>query len=200
MRAAAVILLERAPWLVTPWIIRRLAAATADGFQVPPLPLRGPSARRLLTRYARLTAHLAGTVLSRADGPELLPITQARLRRNAAQLGTTARRLLGITGRTDALRALAALYRCIGIEVESRGTEEIAVTRCFFADYFTPDTCRVAEALDQGLALGLDPDMDLHFCARMTAGAAQCRAMLSRRRYQPRGVDRNPPWVRRAEP
>jgi len=56
--------------------------------------------------------------------------------------------------------------------------DEITVTRCFFADYYTEPVCRVIAALDAGLAAGLFGGASFEFTQRLTEGKPCCRAIL----------------------
>ncbi len=125
-----------------------------------------------------------------------------RLYRNAESLGADFRRLLGIKGPGEAFEALQFLYRQIGIEISSHeetadpgtragfgaGTGEgagidrapsgIGVTRCFFSNFYSPDTCRLMSAFDAGVVAGLFRGARLEFSERITEGAGCCRALI----------------------
>jgi hypothetical protein len=121
-----------------------------------------------------------------------------RLHREAESLGTEFRRRTGISEPREAFAALAFLYGQIGIEIiaaeaAAKGGGEpgggrgpgggiapsgMLVTRCFFSDHYTPDTCRLMSALDAGVVAGLFGGTSLEFSERITEGAGCCRASL----------------------
>ena len=130
-----------------------------------------------LRRYARTTATQAEALAGRGD-PTELAAASASLRAGALELGTKARRLLHVRGDQAAIDTLCAFYRHIGIEARRVGRDQVEVTRCLFAAGFSPATCRLIAALDDGFAAGLAGGGHLVFSARITEGAPACRARL----------------------
>jgi len=153
-----------------------LTRMTASAFGVPPPDLAGVPDDALVDGFAAFTRGLASGM--DADGPQGAAI-QARLYDGARGMGREVRQRLGIRSASDAGRALVALYRVLGIEVDAdfvRG--ECTVSRCAFSATYTPDICRFMSALDAGIVDGLTGGTTLEFTARLTEGARQCRARL----------------------
>jgi hypothetical protein len=158
-------------------LLDELEALTAQALDAgPPPPPTAPFERRL-RRFARTTEARAGALMRRDDPLERAAAT-ARLHAGACELGGRARRLLCVRSDRDALEALCAFYRHIGIDARRVGPSELEVGRCLFADDFSPETCRLIAALDDGFAAGLAGTGRLVFTARITEGSPCCRARL----------------------
>lgn len=158
-------------------VLDELCRVTAEGFStdVPEWP--GKSFADRLAAYAAFTAQEGGGLVAAGDA-EAIEAAKERLRQGTSRLGVRARRLLGLRRPDEILEAWKLLYGQIGIEVTGRSDGEIAITRCFFAGYYTEPICGVIEALDDGLAAGLFGGAKLEFSERLTGGAACCRAVL----------------------
>ncbi len=161
-------------------LLDELAVVTAAGFGCPPPVWSGLPFSARLNDYARFTANRAEALLAR-DDRAALEAAMDRLRAGATVLGARARRQLGVRSTSEALEALALLYREIGIEMKRVGPGEIVVTRCLFAGVYNEPVCRVVGALDEGIAAGLTAGGRLSFDERLTAGASCCRAHLQLR-------------------
>jgi hypothetical protein len=158
-------------------LLDELEALTAQALgSGPPAPVTGSFDSRL-RRYARTTAAQAGA-LTRQDDPEVLAAAATKLRAGAFCLGAKARRLLRVRGDQAALEALCAFYHHLGIEARCVGPAELEVRRCLFAGEFSPETCTLIAALDDGFASGLAGRGRLVFSARITEGSPCCRAHL----------------------
>lgn len=151
--------------------------ARALGAQ-PPAATAEPFASRL-RRYARTTAAQADALAGR-DDPRERAEASASLRSGAFELGAKARRLLHIRSERAAVETLCAFYHHIGIDAHCSGPADLEVTSCLFAGAFSPATCRLIAALDDGFAAGLAGGGHLVFSARITEGSACCRAHLQR--------------------
>lgn len=153
--------------------IRELAALTARAFGTAPPAMTGRSVRRDLEAYARFTRDSA----DRAAGSEAdLALLAARLRREALVFGRSLAAGFGIRDRGQALRLVRLAYRAIGIDLVAAPDGSITVSRCSFSRSYTPETCRLIAALDEGLISGICGEGRLEFSNRMTAGEAECRA------------------------
>jgi len=168
-----------------PWLLRcglrrvlldRLAGVTARAMGATPAPFSGLAWEARLERYARTTAAQADALLQAGD-PDAAEAAARELWRGARELGSGARRLLGLHGPDEALAALCAFYRQIGIRAVCGGGE-LRVRRCLFAGHFSRRTCELVGALDDGFAAGLSGGGTLHFARRITAGDACCLARL----------------------
>jgi hypothetical protein len=99
-------------------------------------------------------------------------------------LGTKFKELLGVDNSLDDLfRAARILYNVLGIEFNIKEVEEdekitMVVSHCTLAEYYTPDTCRVLSAADEGVVQGLNPRIQIKFTERITEGCSQCLAPI----------------------
>ena len=53
------------------------------------------------------------------------------------------------------------------------------VSHCALAEYYTPDTCQVLSAADEGVVQGLNPHVKIKFTKRITEGCFECLAPLN---------------------
>lgn len=154
-----------------------LARVSAEGFDTVAPKWTGKSFDSRLMDYARFTAREAG-VLVAAGNDSAAEAARERLRGGAARLGASLRRTLGVRRPDEAFAALKLVYHQIGIEVDRGPSGGITVSRCFFADYYDAQACKVVEALDQGLVAGLFNGSSLAFSERLTEGRPCCRAFI----------------------
>lgn len=125
--------------------------------------------------------------------PTCLPKQRERLYRKSYALGHGLRSML--TDRSDSAiaRLVIQLYRNIGIEMErepklkvlgwakrqSRAkSEKLKVKKCFFSEYYKPDTCALASLMDSGVIEGLYGRGRLQFSQRITEGCDCCKCYL----------------------
>jgi hypothetical protein len=99
-------------------------------------------------------------------------------------MGADAREQLGVGDSADDLeRAARLLYRALGIDftLERRadGTMTMHVHRCALAGHYSEEACRILSAADEGVVAGLSPGYKMRFEQRMTAGPAECLALIS---------------------
>ncbi len=168
---------------IPPWMRRRmlrdLAALTAEAFGSDVPHLAGLRRDRAISVYAAFTRGEVERATARADNADAGEI-RARLYESAREMGRAARRDLGVTSRAGGLRALRALYRGIGIDLDiGPDTGDIAVRRCAFSRTYTPAVCAFISALDAGFLDGLTGGSTLVFSERITEGASRCRARLT---------------------
>jgi hypothetical protein len=154
--------------------MERLFAMTAGCFGVAAPPGKGTLEERLCT-YARFTGERAAGALARGEAPE----TRSALYHGARALGERYRRRLGLRSSREALAAAVRIYRCLGIDMRSDGAGQITVLRCAFSRWYTPETCALISALDEGLLAGLTGGGELRFSERITSGSPACRARLA---------------------
>jgi hypothetical protein len=167
---------RRPPAALRRLLLDELAAVTAEGFGCPPPRWSGRAVETRLIDYARFTADQTEIVLAANDSVALASTTDT-LRLLATGLGARARRWLGVRTASDALEALALLYRAIGIDARVEHGA-LRVRTCVFADHYTERACRVMAAMDEGIFAGLSAGGRLGFDKRMTASAAWCSAHL----------------------
>jgi hypothetical protein len=102
-------------------------------------------------------------------------------------LGTNFKRILGVGDSIDDLfTAAKILYDVLGIEFSIKAVEEgknekicMVVTHCALAEYYTPDTCHVLSAADEGVVQGLNPSVRIKFVKRITEGCFECLAPIN---------------------
>lgn len=161
------------------WLKRRLlddlTRMTAEALGCLPPRWRSRDFDGRLQQYGTFSAFAARDLLAGGDQAAIAQ-ARARLQASAAGLGASLRRWLGVRQTDDLTRALALLYRHIGIDFRPAGPGRIEVTRCAFAGDYDEHVCRLMSALDEGVADGLSGGWRLRFSERLTAGASCCRA------------------------
>ena len=102
-------------------------------------------------------------------------------------LGAKFKRILGVGGSIDDLfTAARILYDVLGIKFSIKEVEEegengkiaMFVSHCALAEYYTPDTCHVLSAADEGVVQGLNPHVKTKFIKRITEGCFECLAPI----------------------
>ncbi len=102
-------------------------------------------------------------------------------------LGAKFKRILGVGGSIDDLfTAARILYDVLGIKFSIKEVEEegengkitMFVSHCALAEYYTPDTCHVLSAADEGVVQGLNPHVKIKFTKRITEGCFECLAPI----------------------
>ncbi len=180
-------LLRRELALVTRMTVEaldRLVAEASPGpvSHPPPLDIETASNLAEMRRQMALAHNVRAAVLVTALGEaEAVTRGRAALFKAGLRLGEAARSRLGVgEGMLDLLNAARVLYRVLGIdfavEKGEAGRSTLVVRRCALADVYTPVTCRVLSAADEGVVRGLNPRVKMTFTERITAGAPGCRA------------------------
>ena len=101
-----------------------------------------------------------------------------RMNNEAYKMGRLLRCLFLIRHEARAQRLIVALYRNIGIKLSFDSSRQLCFQHCYFSRFYTPQACKAASALDDGIIrgiLGLTSE-HLHFSLRITEGCKQCRA------------------------
>lgn len=97
-------------------------------------------------------------------------------------LGREARRKLGVGDSFEDLEIAAGiLYRILGIEfkIENEdGNRVMIVNRCSLSKYYSPESCIILSAADEGVVRGLNENMGMQFKERITEGARECIACI----------------------
>ena len=158
-------------------MLDELARVTAEGFGTAAPEWTGGTFDIRLGDYARFTAREASLLIA-AGNHWATEAARERLRVGATRLGASLRATLGVRHADEALAALKLVYHQIGIDLDCGPSGGITVSRCFFADYYDAQVCKVVEALDQGLVAGLFTGSSLTFSYRMTEGKPCCRASV----------------------
>lgn len=103
-----------------------------------------------------------------------------RMHTEAYKMGRLLRRLFLINNEARAQQLIVALYRNIGIKLSFESSRQLCFHSCYFSRFYTPQACKAASALDDGIIrgiLGMESE-HLHFSQRITEGCKQCRAQL----------------------
>ena len=130
-----------------------------------------PNAKALRV-YADFTS---SNLQAGADEPLL-----ERMHTEAYKMGRLLRRLFLINNEARAQQLIVALYRNIGIKLSFESSRQLCFHRCYFSRFYTPQVCKAASALDDGIIrgiLGLESE-HLHFSQRITEGCKYCKAQL----------------------
>jgi hypothetical protein len=97
-------------------------------------------------------------------------------------LGKQTRARLGVGDNPrDMIEAAKILYRIFGIEFHLEWLDEtnaiLIIDRCALAKNYTPLTCEVLSATDEGIIQGLQPNSKMEFKEYMTTGGCtKCKA------------------------
>lgn len=98
-------------------------------------------------------------------------------------LGQEARRKLGVGANFEDLELAAGiLYKILGIEfkIENKdGNIFMVVNRCALSKYYSPESCIILSAADEGAVRGLNENMNMQFKERITEGASECVACIN---------------------
>ena len=95
-------------------------------------------------------------------------------------MGEDIRARLGTTRPGEVMRALRLLYDAIGVDFEGDPqTGLVAIRRCAFSDFYSPETCALMSAVDAGIVAGISGGARFVFDERITEGAPCCRARLA---------------------
>lgn len=99
------------------------------------------------------------------------------------KLGQDARRKLGVGDNFKDLELAAGiLYKILGIEfkIENKeGNMFMIVNRCSLSKYYSPESCMILSAADEGVVCGLNKNMGMRFKERITEGALECIACIN---------------------
>jgi len=98
-------------------------------------------------------------------------------------LGKLTRRRLGVGDNPkDMVEAAEILYRVFGIEFHLDWLNEsnaiLIIDRCALAEHYSPLTCEVLSATDEGIIKGLQPNSKMQFKEYMTNGCKKCKANI----------------------
>lgn len=152
---------------------RRLVRLTDEAFESPGLVPPARTFEAELEAYARGVQEQAARF---AADTERKSRARARLRSRAYDFGKRLRRYLRPRTRGEVMHAARLLYRWIRIDFEGRSTGEVLYRACFFSRCFSPETCALMAALDEGVLAGLAGEGRLEFSGRITEGRDACRA------------------------
>jgi hypothetical protein len=147
------------------------------------VPLRidgGPAGYRIA--MAEKHAKLVNLLIERKGRDAGVRDGRLAMHEAGIDLGQRLRADLRLTDREEDLIAAARLlYRILGIEFEVRPDGDgatMTVHRCSLAERYTPLTCEVISAMDEGVVAGLRPGTRMNFTKRNSSGACQCEASI----------------------
>ena len=99
------------------------------------------------------------------------------------KLGQEARRKLGTGNNFEDLELAARiLYKVLGIKfrIENKdGNLIMVVNRCDLSKHYSPESCIILSAADEGVVRGLNENMSMQFKERITEGAHECIACIN---------------------
>ena len=99
------------------------------------------------------------------------------------KLGREAQKRLGVGKNIqDTLIAAKILYKVLGINftVETHNKNFILrVESCALASHYSPETCKIMSAADEGVLKGLNNNMSMKFIKRITEGSEECTACIN---------------------
>jgi len=156
--------------------LNELSRLTADAFQIELPELRGLSFTECLSQYALFTKEQAESYWQSGHPPEEV---KRRLYQNACIFGKSLRKSLHIATWEEAVTALEAIYKLIGIDFQYDGQGEIIIKQCFFSKFYSAKVCELISSLDEGLAAGLSGGGRLCFHQRITEGGRCCKGYFS---------------------
>lgn len=148
--------------------------ARAYGAEVP--SLAGLSYDECLLRFASFTRSLVDEAIDR--GRDLRNVREG-LYEEAFGLGSSLRKLLGVSSAKDAMAACRIVYRSIGIDFEGTEHGAVIIRKCYFSQYYSGATCDAISWLDKGLVAGLSQGGQLNFTERLSESKSCCRAVLT---------------------
>lgn len=128
---------------------------------------------KALQAYARFTQHCM-------SNPTRSCTFRSDLYRTAFRLGARIGKITGFTESQDLCRLVFFLYKGIGITMCGTLPGKVHVTKCFFAQCYSPLDCRIMSAMDSGIIAGIFSQNtvgpQLHFSERLTEGCSTCTA------------------------
>jgi hypothetical protein len=166
----------------TPVFLRRreldnLFRLTASAFGTNAPVGAGLSYSERLEQYARFTNAESAKPPPAGDSGIA---AREKLFLSGFSVGDRLRKTLGSSTAAEAAEAMRLIYRTIGINMVCPVPGSIAVQRCYFSAFYTPDTCRMISALDDGVFAGLSGGGRLRFTERITEGSDCCTAVIYR--------------------
>jgi predicted ArsR family transcriptional regulator len=164
------------PEFIRKKILVHLFKRTAAAFDVPVPPLPANCAD-LLQAYARFTRQQAANV----DAERKKSTLNQRLFEQMQQLGTSCRKRLRLQTEKQAVEALQIIYRLINIELKTTQDDVLRIEKCFFSDFYSPETCKLISAMDRGMVSGLTNGLHLEFEERLTEGNSCCLARIHKK-------------------
>ena len=155
--------------------LRNLFQVTASAFGCAVPDISRLSYSDALAEYGLFTRSESEKLGASGADPES---ARERLFQGGWMLGERIRRVCMIRRPEDAVSAMTALYRMMGIMAVSSGGSVITVSSCSFSGVYSPEVCSVVSALDDGIFAGLSRGRRLSFSRRITEGCSSCIARI----------------------
>jgi hypothetical protein len=163
-------------------LLREFAPEQLRTIQKEELMMKGNIEQR---RKIMATAHnvRVKTLIDALGCDDAVEIGRKALFKAGLLLGQEARERLNVgESLQDLIRAARILYHVLGIEFRIKKSGEdilMVVERCSLATYYSPETCRILSATDEGVVQGLNPNIHMIFKERMTEGPSECLACIT---------------------
>ena len=154
-------------------------------YSIPIPTVKKPLKGNLKERRLIMAADHNIRVKSLIDGlgfEDALKIGRTELFKTGHIMGCDARKRLGVKTVKDAIVAARILYRVLGINftTEENGKDVVLrIKSCELATQYSPETCKIMSAADEGVLKGLNKKMSMKFTKRITEGAEECTARIS---------------------
>lgn len=148
--------------------LQLLMNLTAHALRLSPQRIWTKSSDDALRAYAQFTSDK----LRHGVDKQLLQ----RMNGEAFKMGTRLRRLFHLRHQADIEQFVIGLYHNIGIELKGHIPGNLCFRRCYFSQYYTPEICLAASALDDGIMRGVVGSGRLEFHQRITEGNNCCLA------------------------
>lgn len=155
--------------------LQALFDVTARGFQCPKPQVKGKLYEECLKEYAIFTRER--TLQAMEDGKDVSKLRK-RLFRNSYEYGKKLRDTLNVNSQKEVNRVSKYIFKNVLSEFYGNEHGGISITKCYFSNYYSPEVCRVASAIDAGLLSGLQGGGYLVFSERITEGNESCKACL----------------------
>jgi len=145
-------------------------------------PLKGNLEERRAVMAARHNLHV--NALVKALGfAKACEFGRSEMFKAGYTMGCEAQKRLGVGKNIeDAIVAARILYKVLGINftIEKHGKDIfLRVKSCALAAQYSPGTCKVMSAADEGVLSGLNNNIGMKFLKRITEGAEECTACIN---------------------
>ncbi len=133
---------------------------------------------------AQTQSNLVETLAASIGREKAIKLGREALFSIGQNLGNQTRRRLGVSdSQNDLIRAAKILYRILGIEFHvewhDKSSATVIIDRCALAQQYSPLTCEVLSATDEGVLNGLQPRVTMKFKEYMTSGCKNCLADIN---------------------
>lgn len=150
----------------------------SESFNMPALKGNSNEIRKIIALEHNKRVELLIDSLGR---DKAITLGRGALFKVGKDLGSELKNRLGVgESLKELIKAARILYRVLGIDFEVLMEEKstMVVKRCTLAQFYTPTTCQVLSAADEGVIQGLNPEIKLKFTKRMTDGNTCCLASI----------------------